>query len=313
MALETLVFQQDPFSYNYKEDLNLYTIDDGGGGYSYRYTHGFEEENVNFETPDGENMEQCFRGYWDSSSPLPHPPPPPPPPPMAQSVTEGAANFSSPDPCVAAGDGLQLVGGDYPPVGAPASFPGRTKRRRNKTVKNEVDIENQRRTHITVERNRRKQMNHYLAELRSLMPPSYAQRGDQASIVGGAINFVKELEQLLQSLKSRNQVKEGSCTGHCSDPLFADFFTFPQYSTCLARRKNLLAIGNGLVAAEKLSTIADIEVTMVESHANIKVLSTKHPKQLLKLVAGFYSLGLTVLHLNITPTHEMVLYSFSVK
>lgn len=31
-------------------------------------------------------------------------------------------------------------------------------------------------THIAVERNRRRQMNDYLAVLRSLMPPSYAQR-----------------------------------------------------------------------------------------------------------------------------------------
>jgi hypothetical protein len=31
-------------------------------------------------------------------------------------------------------------------------------------------------THIAVERNRRKQMNEYLAALRTLMPPVYAQR-----------------------------------------------------------------------------------------------------------------------------------------
>ena len=43
-------------------------------------------------------------------------------------------------------------------------------------VKNEEEIESQRMTHIAVERNRRRQMNEYLAVLRSLMPPSYAQR-----------------------------------------------------------------------------------------------------------------------------------------
>ena len=50
------------------------------------------------------------------------------------------------------------------------------KRRRPKVVKNEEEIESQRMTHISVERNRRRQMNEYLAVLRSLMPPSYAQR-----------------------------------------------------------------------------------------------------------------------------------------
>lgn len=53
---------------------------------------------------------------------------------------------------------------------------GRRKRRRVKNVKNKEEIENQRMTHIAVERNRRKQMNEYLSVLRSLMPPSYSQR-----------------------------------------------------------------------------------------------------------------------------------------
>jgi hypothetical protein len=52
----------------------------------------------------------------------------------------------------------------------------RRKRRRMRTVKNKEEVESQRMTHIAVERNRRKQMNEYLAVLRSLMPPAYAQR-----------------------------------------------------------------------------------------------------------------------------------------
>jgi Helix-loop-helix DNA-binding domain len=50
------------------------------------------------------------------------------------------------------------------------------KRRRVKSVKNQEEVENQRMTHIAVERNRRRLMNEYLAVLRSLMPASYAQR-----------------------------------------------------------------------------------------------------------------------------------------
>lgn len=70
--------------------------------------------------------------------------------------------------------------GDFPPVEvqAPAeSSSGRRKRRRvNRSHKNKEELENQRMTHITVERNRRKQMNDYLNALRSLMPPSYVHR-----------------------------------------------------------------------------------------------------------------------------------------
>lgn len=54
---------------------------------------------------------------------------------------------------------------------------GKKKRRRKPRVcKNKEEAETQRMTHIAVERNRRKQMNEYLAVLRSLMPESYVQR-----------------------------------------------------------------------------------------------------------------------------------------
>lgn len=60
-------------------------------------------------------------------------------------------------------------------------------------------------------------------------------------------------------------------------------------------------------------SVADIEVTMVETHANLKILSKKRPRQLLKLVAGLQSLCLTILHLNVSTVDEMALYSISVK
>ncbi|XP_058096085.1 transcription factor SPEECHLESS-like [Magnolia sinica] len=65
----------------------------------------------------------------------------------------------------------------------------------------------QRISHITVERNRRKQMNEHLSVLRSLMPCFYVKRGDQASIIGGVVDFIKELQQVLQSLEAKKQRK----------------------------------------------------------------------------------------------------------
>ncbi|KAL9995298.1 putative transcription factor bHLH family [Helianthus debilis subsp. tardiflorus] len=55
---------------------------------------------------------------------------------------------------------------------------GREKKRRKKprVCKTKEDAEAQRVTHIAVERNRRKQMNHHLAILKSLLPESYIQR-----------------------------------------------------------------------------------------------------------------------------------------
>jgi hypothetical protein len=188
----------------------------------------------------------------------------------------------------------------------------RPKRRRARSRKNKEEIESQRMTHITVERNRRKQMNEYLAVLRSLMPESYIQRGDQASIIGGAINFVKELEHKFHLLgaKKEEEVKSDDVGG--SNKPFSEFFTFPQYSTSSSSSSNSAAT-IGEKVGEIQSCIADIEVTMVESHANIKIRSKKRPKQLLKIVSSLHNMHLTILHLNVTTTGEIVLYSLSVK
>ncbi|KAF3658849.1 Transcription factor bHLH96 [Capsicum annuum] len=216
-------------------------------------------------------------------------------------------------------------------VAAQGGGGGRKKRRRRpKICKNKEEAENQRMTHIAVERNRRKQMNEHLAVLRSLMPESYVQRGDQASIVGGAIEFVKELEHILQSLESKKfillqQQQRGigtddggydgeaphTTSGEISAPTteyfstpFAQFFSYPQY-TCSQ-------IPNKYTSKSK-AAIADIEVTLIETHANVRILSRRRFRQLSKLVAAFQSLYLTVLHLNVTTLDPLVLYSISAK
>ncbi|XP_054799379.1 transcription factor bHLH96-like [Prosopis cineraria] len=194
---------------------------------------------------------------------------------------------------------------------SPAASTGRRKRRRTKTAKNQEEIESQRMTHIAVERNRRKQMNEYLAVLRSLMPPSYVQRGDQASIIGGAINFVKELEQHLQSMQGQTKRKPRT-----EQSPFPEFFTFPQYTTPATQSITGCTAPNDVVMGQnqKEAGAADIEVSLVDSHANLKILSKKRQGQLVKMVVGLQSLRLCVLHLNVTTTlDDTVLYSVSVK
>ncbi|GAB4826279.1 hypothetical protein Ancab_009144 [Ancistrocladus abbreviatus] len=87
------------------------------------------------------------------------------------------------------------------------------KSKRQKTMVHEGNEKNnsadgqQRMSHITVERNRRKQMNEHLSVLRSLMPCFYVKRGDQASIIGGVVDYINELQQVLQSLEAKKQRK----------------------------------------------------------------------------------------------------------
>ncbi|XP_050203301.1 transcription factor bHLH57 [Mercurialis annua] len=183
----------------------------------------------------------------------------------------------------------------------------RRKRKRTRPTKNKEEVESQRMTHIAVERNRRRQMNDHLNSLRSLMPPSYVQRGDQASIIGGAIDFVKELEQLLQSLESqkrtRNAEETEASVGVSSNRLFTlDQPEFNGSNTCEEESK-----------VKKKSDVGEIEVTAVHNHVNLKIQCQRKPGQLLRAIVALEELRLTVLHLNITSSETTVLYSFNLK
>ncbi|XP_078438178.1 transcription factor bHLH94-like [Wolffia australiana] len=192
------------------------------------------------------------------------------------------------------------------------------RRRRPRSCKNKEEAESQRMTHIAVERNRRRQMNEHLAVLRSLMPESYIQRGDQASIVAGAIDFVKELEQLLQSLEAQKLTLQRQQEGDDSEQApFSQFFAYPQYVWCQGPRERSSSPAPPPAPAEAhrppVGSVADIEVTLIETFANLRILSPRRPGQLLKMVAGLQSLLLTVLHLSVTSMESLVLYSVSAK
>ena len=127
---------------------------------------------------------------------------------------------------------------------------------------------------------------------------------------------MKELEHLLQTLEAQKlrvlqQVRPGAANEETTNskllsPPFAQFFMYPQYTWSQSQ------IPNKYTSKTK-ATIADIEVTLIETHANLRILSRKGPRQLSKLVAGFQSLYLSILHLNVTTMDPLVLYSISAK
>ncbi|KAJ4850243.1 hypothetical protein Tsubulata_018308 [Turnera subulata] len=191
----------------------------------------------------------------------------------------------------------------------------RRKRKRSRPAKNKEEVESQRMTHIAVERNRRRQMNDYLSTLRSLMPPSYVQRGDQASIIGGAIDFVKELEQLLQTLEAQKRIGSADTTasiGVGPDNLFT---SHPQQFNVGGQESgSSSSYCENQETRKRISEVAEIEVrTAVQNHVNLKVQCLRRPGQLLRAVIALEELRLTVLHLNISSSETNVLYSFNLK
>ncbi|XP_043706778.1 transcription factor FAMA-like [Telopea speciosissima] len=190
------------------------------------------------------------------------------------------------------------------------------RRKRSRTIKTSEEVQSQRMTHIAVERNRRKQMNEHLRVLRSLMPGSYVQRGDQASIIGGAIEFVRELEQLLQCLESKKRRRLYGSGGEPPLPIVVQ--SQPSFNPPMFLPNDQIKIADfdtGFYeeTAENKSYLADVEVKLLGFDAMIKILSRRRHGQLLETIAALEDLNLDILHTNITTIEQTVLYSFNVK
>ncbi|KAK3004782.1 hypothetical protein RJ639_020121, partial [Escallonia herrerae] len=194
--------------------------------------------------------------------------------------------------------------------------PKRKRKRARRQPKDREPVESLRMTHIAVERNRRRQMNDYLSALRSLIPPTYVPRGDQATIVEGAIDFVKELEQLLQSLQAQKRTRESKSNGEAGGggeapgaSLVQPTFMPPQFGVKLDGMEQ----ETKSLTAESRSAAVNVQVTVIQNHANLKVECGWRQGQLTRTIMAMEELRLTVLHLNITSTVTCVHYSFRLK
>ncbi|XVF53446.1 hypothetical protein PTKIN_Ptkin05aG0100000 [Pterospermum kingtungense] len=211
----------------------------------------------------------------------------------------------------------------------------------------------QRMSHITVERNRRKQMNEHLSVLRSLMPCFYVKRGDQASIIGGVVDYINELQQLLQSLEAKKQRKV------YSEVLSPRMVSSPRPSPLSPRklppspRLNLpisprtpqpgspykprlqqgylsptmtasslepspsssaSSVDNvNELVANSKSPIADVEVKFSGPNLLLKTVSSRIPGQAVKIISALKDLSLEILNVNINTVDETMLNSFTIK
>ena len=151
-------------------------------------------------------------------------------------------------------------------------------------------------------------------------------QGDQASIVGGAIRFVEELEQLVQCLHLEKQLRSTTHTNHVETPITSNFSHFNmELDMESSIRAPLSHFGftedtpditrDGSYAASS-SSVASIEVNMQVSSsiAFVKVLAHKMPHQLFHTISAFTKLYLKVVNLNITTVNSTtILYSFNLK
>lgn len=154
MALEAIVFPQDPLIYSCKDYLySLVETTPSEGSWSHNYGCQTKDEEDLFKIISN-SLDHNILSNWDSSSP--------------SNVKDQWNSHSSPETST-------LPTSTFASTTTTTSH-RQSKRRRPVNAKNEEEIESHRMTHIAVERNRRKQMNEYLDVLKSLMPPTYVQR-----------------------------------------------------------------------------------------------------------------------------------------
>ncbi|XP_030508815.1 transcription factor MUTE [Cannabis sativa] len=176
-------------------------------------------------------------------------------------------------------------------------------------------------SHIAVERNRRKQMNEHLKVLRSLTPCFYIKRGDQASIIGGVIEFIKEMHQVLQSLESKKRRKSMSPSpGQSPRPLLLLHNTSSPSTNTTTNLESPLGIeinnnntNNKELGACCNSLTADVEAKISGSNVLMKIISRRIPGQITNIISVLERLSFEVLHLNVSSMEDTVLYSFVIK
>lgn len=113
---------------------------------------------------------------------------------------------------------------------------------------------------------------------------------------------MKELEQLIHSLESKKRVRKTQQGADAFPP--SGLLTTPQSGTGSEEEG---------VQAENMSEVAKVEVTVIQTHVNLKIQGQRRPGQLLKIIVAFEDLRLTVLHLNITSSEDSIFYSFNLK
>lgn len=168
---------------------------------------------------------------------------------------------------------------------------------------------------LVAERKRRKKLNERLYSLRALVPK--ITKMDRASILGDAIEYVKELQQQVKALQDELlEVKEEEV--HPAGALAAlqegggvDGNAFP------SDEARLLVAGRGEDAAlerkaDDLTQPMQVEVSKVDGQTfTLRIFCEKRPGVFVKLMQALDVLGLDILHANITTFRGLVLNVFN--
>ncbi|CAK9264994.1 unnamed protein product [Sphagnum jensenii] len=151
----------------------------------------------------------------------------------------------------------------------------------------------QRENHILAERQRREEMNEKFSALRAMIPK--ATKKDKASIVGDTINYVLELEKRLKHLQGCKDIEGGGGGGDPSSGFFKS-----------TKRKVA-----PLTAEEKKG--AEVDVQKLGNQAVIKLVCSRTPGQVLRVLHALDECKVDLLQSNVTTVGDISVHFVTVQ
>ncbi|CAN0902905.1 Transcription factor SPEECHLESS, partial [Linum grandiflorum] len=155
--------------------------------------------------------------------------------------------------------------------------------------------------------------------------------GDQASIIGGVVEYIKELQQVLQSLEAKKQRKAytevllSPRLIPSPRPIHLPPATSNNYSsvepsptTSSSSSSNNIILNDGdntihELVAKSRSSVADVEVKFSGANLVVKTVSYKIPGQVVKIISALEDMCLEILHVSINGVDDTMHNSFTIK
>lgn len=154
-------------------------------------------------------------------------------------------------------------------------------------------------------------------------------QSDKASIIGGVVNYIHELQQILRSLEYKKKSKGsspkrppsslpmGPIASRSSSPHNPILHQRPAFMSpsdiSLTSTSTNESIVNEIVATSR-SVVAEVEVKFSGPNLLLKTTSRRLPGQAVRIISTLEELELDILDANITALdNETIIYSFTVK
>ncbi|XP_057832421.1 transcription factor ABORTED MICROSPORES isoform X2 [Cryptomeria japonica] len=164
---------------------------------------------------------------------------------------------------------------------------------------------------LVAERKRRKKLNERLYALRALVPK--ITKMDRASILGDAIDYIKQLQQQVKELQEELNEMDMQAANP-SSPNFENGVQQTIEEETLARCSAKSDVTKPTVnePTEEMVHTMQIDVSQVDTHVfNLRIFSEKRDGGFVRLMQAMDRLGLDILNANITSFRGLVLNVFN--